>query len=520
MISPVFGQTGDRYVQTNLVSDVPGLAAHTDPNLVNAWGITAGPTTPWWVNSAGRGLSLVYDANGNPFPIANPIRVTIPPPGGSVPTGIVFNGTTDFAIAPGRPANFLFASATGTISGWNGAISGSTATIVVTTPGAAYTGLTIGQMGGANFLYAANFAAGRVDVFDANFARVTLPAGAFQDPTIPAGFAPFNIENIGGNIFVTFAKQGAGESVNGPGLGFVDKFSSNGALLLRLQTGSWMNAPWAVVMAPAGFGTLSGQLLVGQFGSGQIAAFNAQTGQFTGLMLGINGAPIEISGLWGLRFGNGATAGSPTDLYFAAGINDEANGLFGRLSVNPQISAPATLTVNPGQSTTLPLTIVPVAGPEGVAITLTSSNPSVASVSPNAFVFGGASSPDRRGPIVTGGNFGTATITATAPGRVPVTVTVTVTLNMSFLPSSVTLTGTALQARPLLTISAPAPAGGLTVNLTSSNPGVVSVPTTVFIPAGSTSVAVPVTPLARGTATVRASVSSFVTDALLSVTVN
>jgi len=335
LLSPLMAQDAQNrnsYAQTNLVSDVSGLAAHTDPNLVNGWGIAFLGPGPWWVNTAGTGLSVLYDGNGNPYPHSNQLIVTIPPPAGggpSVPTGIVSNSSADFQIG-GHASLFLFASARGTISGW---YAGTSAQLAVTTPGAAYTGLTIGQIAGKNMLYVANFAGG-VDVFDSSFNPVSLAPGAFQDPMLPAGYAPFNVQSIGGSIFVMYAEVGPnGRAMPGPGLGYVDQYTPDGTLQLRLQHGSWMNAPWGIVMAPAfGFGPLSRHLLVGQFGGGQIAAFNPSTGAFTSLMNGANGQPVNISGLWGIRFGNGVLAGSGRALYFAAGINGEADGLFGTLT--------------------------------------------------------------------------------------------------------------------------------------------------------------------------------------------
>lgn len=317
------------YRQVNLVSDVPGLAGFRDVNLVNAWGIAFGGTGPWWVNANGTGIANLYDGSG----LANPLKVSIPPPENSSPTGIVFNGTTDFPLIPGQRAVFLFASENGTISGWNPAVDATNAVIKVSTPNAVYKGLTLGQLAnGQNVLYAADLVGGRVDQFDGNFNPRPFDPAAFQDPTIPAGFAPFNVQNIGGSIFVAFAKQGTGnDEVHGPGLGFVVQFTPEGRFVRRLENGPWMNAPWGMVAAPSNFGTLSNKLLVGQFGGGQIATFNPVTGAFEGLMLGENLAPIQIDGLWGIRFGNDAGAGSSRELFFAAGINDEADGLFGKL---------------------------------------------------------------------------------------------------------------------------------------------------------------------------------------------
>jgi len=306
------------------------MAAHTDPHLANAWGIASSGNGPWWVNANATDFSLVYDGSGNGFPANTPLVVSIPGPAAGVPaqpTGIVFNGTPDF-----DGAIFLFANQAGTISEWK---SGTAAVTKVTTAGANYVGLTMGQLNGANVLYAANFASGKVDVFDSSFNPMPLAsATAFQDPMLPTGYAPFNVQNIGGSIFVMFAKVGStGDEEHGAGLGYVDQFSPAGVLELRLEHGDWMNAPWGIAAAPViGFGKFSRDILVGQFGSGQIAAFNARTGKFDGLLEDIGGVPITIDGLWGIRFGNGGVGGSPHALFFAAGIQDEMHGLFGTLT--------------------------------------------------------------------------------------------------------------------------------------------------------------------------------------------
>jgi len=334
-----FALAQSAYEQINLVSDVPGLAARRDFDLVNAWGIAFGePSGPWWVNAAGRSLSILYDGNG--LPAGGGLKVTIPPAGASEPTGIVFNNTPDFPLAPGQRAIFLFASTTGTISGWNPGVNPNTAVIKVMTPGAVYTGLTIGRLAnGQNILYAADFVRG-IQEFDANFNALPFDPSAFQDPMIPPGYGPFNVQNIGGSIYVMFAKQSGGDEVKGPGLGFVDQFTPEGRLLRRLQSGPWMNAPWGIAMSPTVFGTLSQKLLVGQFGSGQIASFDPNTGAFTGLMLNVNHTPLTIDGLWGIRFGNDASAGSSRELFFAAGIDDENHGLFGKLRLSSAAPPP------------------------------------------------------------------------------------------------------------------------------------------------------------------------------------
>jgi uncharacterized protein (TIGR03118 family) len=334
------GNGGVSYLQHNLVSDIAGLADRTDPNLVNAWGVAHPPAGPWWVNSNGSGLSILYDGSGAAFPAANPLIVTIPGPAAgttSTPTGIVFNSTTAFQLTPGNAARFLFVTEDGTISGWNPAVDPTNAVIKVNnSPAAVYKGVTLGQVGAQNYLYAANFRAGTVDVYDSTFSPVSLAGNAFQDSQTPPGFAPFNVQNVGGDIFVTYAQQDAAkhDDVAGPGAGYVDEFTPSGALVRRFEHGPWLNSPWGVTMAPAGFGKLSGSVLVGNFGSGQIASYSS-SGEFQGLMRGRRGKPITIDGLWGLGFGNGATAGPATTLFFAAGIQDEAHGLFGTLTPIP-----------------------------------------------------------------------------------------------------------------------------------------------------------------------------------------
>ena len=328
------------YLQTNLVSDISGVAANTDSNLVNAWGITRGPTTPWWVNDNGTGLSTLYNAAG----AKQTLRVTVPPPPNSppgttsAPTGIVFNGVnTDFLLDPNAAtsgARFIFATEDGTISGWNG---GTVAVIKVdnSASGAVYKGLAIGTFEGTSHLYATNFVGGKVEVYGSNWTPTTVPGG-FVDTNLPAGYHPFNLQNIGGNIFVTFAKfDGSKDEVHGRGFGFVDEFDTGGNLLMRFQHGPWLNAPWGIALAPAGFGEFSNRLLVGQFGSGEIAAYDTNTGEFEGRLHGKRGV-LVIDGLWGLAFGGGASSNGPlTTLFFTAGPNDESDGLFGTLTAIP-----------------------------------------------------------------------------------------------------------------------------------------------------------------------------------------
>jgi uncharacterized protein (TIGR03118 family) len=320
----VFAQ---HFQQTNLVSDVPGLAATTDPHLVNPWGLTRSATSPWWVADNGTGVSTLYRGDGTIVPLV----VTIPvPPGGtppSAPTGTVFNGSSDF-----KGDRFIFVTEEGTISGWS---SGTSAVLRVNRAGSAiYKGVAIAQNHGANLLYAANFFAGTVDVFDKDYMPFKLGPSAFSDPLLPDGYAPFNVQAIGDKLFVAFARQDEDkeDEVAGPGRGFVDAFDASGHLVLRLRSGAWMNAPWGIALAPADFGKLSNELLVGQFGSGEIATFDLKHGNFHGLLRGAQGQPLTIEGLWALSFGNGSAAGPTNTLFFTAGIDDEQHGLFGTIT--------------------------------------------------------------------------------------------------------------------------------------------------------------------------------------------
>lgn len=355
------------YTQKNLVSDLAqpnnadGSKVMVDPNLKNPWGLTRSSTSPWWVGNNNSGTSTLYDGNGDPvelpdvpngttnFIIVPAASATKPPVG--TPTGVVFNGsTTDFLLTPGKAgtqAVFIFATEDGTISGWNPAVDvttgakvSDTAVIVVdnsdkgSANGAVYKGATSAEINGKLFLYVANFRSGKVEVYDTTFKPVRLDEHAFDDDCIPEGFAPFNVQNIGGSLFVTYAKQDAAkhDPVGGEGLGFVNIFSPTGQFEGRLEHGNWFNAPWGVVWTPRDFGTFSNTILVGNFRSGWIAAFNGFTHQFIGFVENPNNSLVTIDGLWSLTFGNGATAGSATTLYFTAGINNEEDGLFGTLT--------------------------------------------------------------------------------------------------------------------------------------------------------------------------------------------
>ena len=316
------------FLQTNLVADVSTAGARVvDPNLVNSWGIAFGTTGALWVANNGTGTSTVYDAAGN----KQNITVTIPgadPNAAGVPTGIVFNGTGDFAIPNVGPSSFIFAGEDGTIAAWGPGMT--TAAIIAdrSANDAVYKGITMASNGGVNFLYLTDFHNARVDMFDHNNAFV----GSFTDPTIPAGFAPFGIANIAGKLYVTYAKQKAPDNeddVAGAGNGYVVVFNADGTVNHRFVSQGALNSPWGVVMAPSGFGSLGGAILIGNFGDGRINAYDATTGAFIDSLRDGNGSPIVISGLWGLAFGPDV---SSTTLYFAAGPGDESHGLMGTLT--------------------------------------------------------------------------------------------------------------------------------------------------------------------------------------------
>jgi len=339
---------GSAYRQTNLISDIPGLAPVLDPLLVNPWGLTVRGTSPFWVANNGTSTTQLIrgDVGGAPVTL-NPSPQTINIPGG-LPTGAVGNSTTDFQITPpggGTPAaaNFIFDSITGNIVAWNGA-SGATAQNVVSMPGHVWTGLAIGMATGGNRLYAADFANNHIDVFNGTFTATTVPGG-FLDPTIPAGFAPFNIQNLGGSLYVTYAKVGMdGRDEEGLGNGFVRKFSTDGVrdAGFAIDHGQ-LNSPWGLVIAPASFGIFSNALLVGNFGDGSpsIHAYNPTSGLFLGTLQNEAGVDIVIDELWALQFGNGGNGGGVKTLYFTAGIGEEEHGLFGKL--NPTTATATSL---------------------------------------------------------------------------------------------------------------------------------------------------------------------------------
>ncbi len=338
-----------QFQQTNLVSDTLTEGTNPpDPDLKNVWGISRGSTSPWWVSDNTTGVSTLYNGSG----VKTPLTVTIPHTAQTTigsPTGQVFNGSTDFTVAPGNPAMFIFVSLDGTISAWNPAVNPTNA--IEKVPGSTksvLTGVTIAEVNGQRFLYVADLEAGEIKVYDTNFNPVQVAKNGsgdkhgghvFEDAQVPKGFAPFNVQNIGGNLYVAYAKQNQTKTFVdfGAGLGFVDVFSPSGSLLMRLEHGEWFNAPWGLTLAPTDFGMFSHKLIVGQFGSGEILAFDALTGRFEGEFNDQNNKVITIDGLWALEFGDGVPASDPANqpanaLFFSAGPNKGHDGLFGTLT--------------------------------------------------------------------------------------------------------------------------------------------------------------------------------------------
>jgi uncharacterized protein (TIGR03118 family) len=334
--APVLADAGN-YQVVNLVADLPGVASSTDGNLVNGWGIAMRATSPIWVSANGTGVSTVY--NGLGTPVSPPSPVIIPAASGTghgVPTGITSNpSTTDFLLSgPGTAASFLWATEDGAIAAWNG---GPAATLkFAATDGAVYKGLALAGNGASFRLYAADFHNGKIDVLTSGFAPTTVPGG-FEDPNIPPGFAPFNVMNLQGNLYVAYAKREAegDDEAAGPGLGFVDVFDADGFLIARVASRGKLNAPWGMALAPAGFGKFSNHLLVANFGDGTINAYDPKNFTFAGQLHSSNGRPLVIDGLWGIAFGNGFQH-QPTDtLFFAAGPADESRGLYGKIEPSP-----------------------------------------------------------------------------------------------------------------------------------------------------------------------------------------
>jgi uncharacterized protein (TIGR03118 family) len=329
--------TMQSFAETLLVSDGAVPAAHTDPNLKNGWGVAFNPNGFVWVADNGTNVATLYDGNGVPQTLV----VSIPngTNGPASPTGIVFNGTSDFTISQngksGVPA-FIFSGEGGTITAWAPAVAPTAALVEYDdgAGGAVYKGLALAADNGNNFLYATDFHNNKIDVFDKTFAKVAMPGG-FRDPSLPAGFAPFGIQAIGTRLFVTYAQQDpdAQDDVAGAGLGFVDVFDTEGNFRQRFASGGPLNAPWGIAQAPSSFGPFSNAVLIGNFGDGMIHAFDQSSGLLMGTLNTANGAAFVQAGLWGIAFGNGLDNQPVNTLFFAAGPNDEANGVYGRIDV-------------------------------------------------------------------------------------------------------------------------------------------------------------------------------------------
>ncbi len=326
----------ETFDQIDLVSSVSGLAAHTDANLVNPWGVSFSATSPFWISNQNTGTTTLYDGAGNLVEVGGNPAITIPGgfSGTAGPTGQVNNSTTGFDVN-GTPAHFIFANLNGSISAWN---SGATAVTEVTTPGATYTGLALASSGGNNYLYAADstYLTGQIRVFNSSFQPVTLP-GNFTDPNEIPGYVPFNIQLIGSDLYVAYALLNPDGSSQ-PG-GYVDIFDTSGNFISRFATGGALNAPWGFAVAPAGFGDLGGDLLISNNGDGLINAFNATNGAFVETLDGANGQPLVFQDLWALDFRTGGTNVNTDALYFTEGINNDTGGIFGELVATPEPSS-------------------------------------------------------------------------------------------------------------------------------------------------------------------------------------
>jgi len=363
--SLTYAQAANTYTQSNLISDGSVKAQQTDMQLINPWGVAIGQQTPFWINTAGTGLSEVYDAGAN-----KQFVVTIPAAGGTgktgSPTGIVFNpSTTDFALPQGSAAFFIFDALDGTISAWNSSVTNAVVVADNSASGAVYTGITIVNNGSGNFLLAANLSKNKIDVFDSKFAAATL-SGSFTDPSIPSGFAPFNVHVINNQVFVMYAPQNL---ATGPGAGYVSVFDNNGKFVSNAISAGNLNAPWGLALAPASFGAFGGDLLVGNFGDGTINAYDPTSFALKGQLQDSTGKPIQNENLWEILFGSNGT-GDPNTLYFSAGVNNEKGGLFGAIAA---VAAPAqgdftinlgksALTVSQGGSATVQLNVSPSNG--------------------------------------------------------------------------------------------------------------------------------------------------------------
>lgn len=326
ILAPVVFASSIGFVQTNLASDQPGVAPVTDPNLVNAWGIAASGSSPFWIGANGSGTSVLYSAG-----VKQGLTVTIP--GDGTVTGVAFSNVAGNFNGD----TFLFASEDGTFSGWRGALGTAAETLATGSTANVYKGLTDASVGGNQYAYLANFKTGNIDVVKGSAAASNL-TGNFTDPNLPSGYAPFDIADLGGILYVTYALQDGAkhDDVAGAGNGFVDTYDLQGNFLGRLVSKGALNSPWGLAIAPAGFGDVGGDLLVGNFGDGSIHPYNPTTGALVETLTDAKGNPLSIDGLWGLKFGNGGAAGPATTLFFTAGPDGEQHGLFGELTPAPE----------------------------------------------------------------------------------------------------------------------------------------------------------------------------------------
>jgi uncharacterized protein (TIGR03118 family) len=354
--APVQAET--HFVVKRLVSDGFLPAPTTDPSLINPWGMAAGPGGPIWVSDNGTGLLTIYNSSGGKLGlvvnVAKPAGQTNP----ASPTGQVHNGdNTKFLVDSGNPtsgASFIVATEDGTISGWNFGVDPNNTFIKVDNSnggaGAVYKGLAIGSnASGDEFIYASNFRSGNVEMYNSQWTDVLN----FTDTTVDPGYAPFNVQDLNGHLYVTFALQDAAkhDDVAGAGNGYVDEFNLDGTFVQRIVSqGGPINSPWGLAFAPASFGTFAGDLLVGNFGDGTIAAFNPVSNAFVGDLTKPNGQPITLGDLWGLKAGEGGLGGTTDQLFFTAGIKDEAHGLFGMIApaAVPETSTWIMMTVGMG----------------------------------------------------------------------------------------------------------------------------------------------------------------------------
>ena len=450
-IATIISPSKQTPVQTNLVSDIPGLATTQDANLIDPWGIANSKTSPYWISDQGTDRSTLYNGAGT----ASALVVEVPPVGTpSGPTGMIAvpSGTTGFVVPGGTStAHFIFDTLDGTIAAW---ASGGTAVTTVTTSGAVYTGLAFANNGTANYLYAADFVSGgKIQVFDSTFAPATL-TGSFADAGIPGSYAPFNIQALGNNLYVTYAQvsPAAGFPNAGSGLGYVDEFDSNGNLIAELvAANSALNAPWGLTMSPAAFTEFPNALLVGNFGNGEINAFDPTHGTFLGTLTDPEGRAIVNEGLWAIEFGNGNTGSSPNTLYITAGINGLQDGLFAAISPGPvTLAFPSQLV---GTASTVQTITVENTGSAAMSLT---AAPALSGTNSTDFAIG--SSTCTNGASIPAGGACTIPITftpAAAGARGPAMLIITD--NASGGSQTVTLSGTGTNGAPAVSITPPTP---------------------------------------------------------------